>query len=99
MADGAFDDLDMAAARAKPGDVGVNSTPGPAIAREAGLEPLAAWLWAAGHGDADPSGDTDSWQAFKDWSTAISNAGGGIGLVLCHAAVAEDFELLMIVRG
>ena len=30
---------------------------------------------------ADPTGTADSWQAFKDWSTAISNAGGGIGLV------------------
>jgi hypothetical protein len=33
---------------------------------------------------ADPTGTVDpspSWQAFKDWSTAISNAGGGIGLV------------------
>lgn len=30
---------------------------------------------------ADPSGTSDSWQAFKAWSTAISNAGGGVGLV------------------
>ena len=30
---------------------------------------------------ADPTGKDNSWQAFKDWSTAISNAGGGIGLV------------------
>jgi Right handed beta helix region len=30
---------------------------------------------------ADPCGKRDSWQAFKDWSAAISNAGGGIGIV------------------
>jgi Right handed beta helix region len=30
---------------------------------------------------ADPTGKADSWQAFKDWSIAISNAGGGVGLV------------------
>jgi hypothetical protein len=30
---------------------------------------------------ADPTGTTDSWQAFKDWSQAITAAGGGVGLV------------------
>lgn len=30
---------------------------------------------------ADPTGNDNSWQAFKDWSTAISKAGGGMGLV------------------
>jgi hypothetical protein len=30
---------------------------------------------------ADPTGAANSWQAFKDWSTAISTAGGGIGVV------------------
>ena len=30
---------------------------------------------------ADPTGNDNSWQAFKDWSIAISKAGGGMGLV------------------
>ena len=30
---------------------------------------------------ADPTGQDNSWQAFKNWSTAISKAGGGVGLV------------------
>lgn len=50
---------------------------------------------------ADPRGKDDSWQAFKDWSIAISNAGGGIGLApagtykICQTAGpsgAEDFR-------
>jgi hypothetical protein len=30
---------------------------------------------------ADPSGATDSYQAFQDWAQAITSAGGGVGLV------------------
>lgn len=43
---------------------------------------------------ADPSGKTDSWQAFKDWSQAITAAGGGIGLVPAGTYLIEKFTAI-----
>jgi Right handed beta helix region len=40
---------------------------------------------------ADPTGNDSSWQAFKDWSIAISNAGGGVGLVPAGTYLIDKF--------
>src|SRR5262245_22107542 len=46
------------------------------VAREAGLEPLADWLWACGHGHTNPAGETPEARAggFVDAEKGIADA-------------------------
>jgi uncharacterized protein len=49
-------------------------------AREAGLEPLADWLWAVAHGEADPGGETPEARAarFVDADKGIADAAAAL---------------------
>src|SRR6188768_2065468 len=49
-------------------------------ARDAGLEPLADWLWACGHGLADPAGETPEARAagFVDAEKGIADAAAAL---------------------
>src|SRR5580765_8384574 len=50
------------------------------LAREAGLEPLAEWLWACGHGLADTGGETPEARAagFVDAEKGIADAAAAL---------------------
>ena len=74
-----------------------------ALAREAGLEPLAAWLWEGGHGSA-PASDGETPEA-----RALAFCGGETGVADVAAAldgageivierIAEDAALRQLVR-
>src|SRR3954468_1288632 len=71
-------------------------------AREAGLEPLAEWLWACGHGLADAAGDTPEARAatFVDAEKGIADAAaalaGATDIVI--ERLSEDVELRRQVR-
>jgi uncharacterized protein len=71
-------------------------------AREAGLEPLAEWLWACGHGLADPAGDTPEARAatFVDAEKGIADGAaalaGATDIVI--ERLSEDVDLRRQVR-
>src|SRR4051812_9509252 len=71
-------------------------------AREAGLEPLAEWLWACGHGLTDAAGDTPEARAaaFVDAEKGIADAAaalaGATDIVI--ERLSEDVELRRQVR-
>ncbi|MES1209115.1 MAG: Tex-like N-terminal domain-containing protein, partial [Pseudomonadota bacterium] len=75
-----------------------------AIAREAGLEPLAQWLWDCGHGAAVPvAGETPETKAlpFCGGETGITDARAaldGAGDILIER-VSDDASLRQLVRG
>jgi protein Tex len=56
-----------------------------ALAREAGLEPLADWLWGCGHGDTDPRGETPEAHA----AAFVDNAKGVADVPAALAGAAE----------
>jgi uncharacterized protein len=71
-------------------------------AREAGLEPLADWLWACGHGQADPAGETPEARAagFVDAAKGIADAAAalaGAGDIVVER-LSEDADLRRQVR-
>ena len=71
-------------------------------AREAGLEPLAEWLWACGHGLADPAGETPEARAaaFVDAEKGIADAAAalaGAGDIVIER-LSEDAGLRRQVR-
>ncbi|MEO8212419.1 MAG: Tex family protein [Myxococcales bacterium] len=73
-----------------------------ALAREAGLEPLATWLWDAGHG-AVAAGDTPEARAlpFCGGDTGIADAAAaldGAGEIIIER-LAEDASLRQLVRA
>src|SRR5947208_12111794 len=71
-------------------------------AREAGIEPLAEWLWACGHGLTDAGGDTPEARAatFVDAEKGIADAAaalaGATDIVI--ERLSEDVELRRQVR-
>jgi uncharacterized protein len=74
------------------------------IAREAGLEPLAVWIWDCGHGDLQPAaGETPETraQAFCDAGKGIEDVAAalaGAGEILIER-LAEDAGLRQTVRA
>src|SRR3954469_25374980 len=71
-------------------------------AREAGLEPLAEWLWACGHGLADAAGETPDARAagFVDAEKGIADAAAalaGAGDIVIER-LSEDAGLRQEVR-
>jgi protein Tex len=74
-----------------------------ALAREAGLEPLAAWLWEAGHGEIDAAGITPEARAaeFVDAEKNITDAAAalaGAGEIIIER-LSEDAGLRQRVRS
>src|SRR6266700_1984894 len=73
------------------------------IAREAGLEPLAIWLWDCGHGDSRPAdGETPETraQAFCDAAKGVADVNAalaGAGEILIER-LSEDAALRQTVR-
>jgi uncharacterized protein len=71
-------------------------------AREAGLGPLADWLWACGHGEADAAGEAPEAHAaaFVDAEKGIADAAAALAGAadIVTERLAEDAELRAEVR-
>jgi uncharacterized protein len=72
-------------------------------AREAGLEPLADWLWAAGHGEIDPGAETPDARAagFVDAAKGIADAAAALAGAsdIVVERLSEDAGLRQHVRS
>ena len=73
------------------------------IARAAGLEPLADWLWGAAHGEVDPAGETPEARAagFVDAAKGVADVAAalaGAGDIVVER-LSEDAALRQRVRS
>jgi uncharacterized protein len=73
------------------------------LAREAGLEPLFAWLWACAHGEADPGSETPEARAagFVDPGKGVADVAAALAGAadIVTERVAEDAGLRAEVRA